>query len=184
MWQGWGSKRGPGAHLCKDVCKEQGLLLLLGAAGVAGGSRPHLCTRGTGILFFFFPAVWWGNWSDPCVFLPAGVKKRTKVIKNNVNPVWNEVSVSLSLSPSLWGTVGARRVLWVQAQQGALSTRGLRGSSDAWGLSPHGGFGVSPHQEQLRIRNSGHWQWRSGTEPAPHGPLLQPLPLSSRPYQG
>lgn len=133
---------------------------------------------------FFFPAVWWGNWSDPCVFLPAGVKKRTKVIKNNVNPVWNEVSVSLSLSPSLWGTVGARRVLWVQAQQGALSTRGLRGSSDAWGLSPHGGFGVSPHQEQLRIRNSGHWQWRSGTEPAPHGPLLQPLPLSSRPYQG
>uniref|UniRef100_A0A8B9EIE2 Dysferlin n=1 Tax=Anser cygnoides TaxID=8845 RepID=A0A8B9EIE2_ANSCY len=27
---------------------------------------------------------------DPCALLPTGVKKKTKVIKNNVNPVWNE----------------------------------------------------------------------------------------------
>uniref|UniRef100_A0A493TI26 Dysferlin n=1 Tax=Anas platyrhynchos platyrhynchos TaxID=8840 RepID=A0A493TI26_ANAPP len=27
---------------------------------------------------------------NPCALLPTGVKKKTKVIKNNVNPVWNE----------------------------------------------------------------------------------------------
>lgn len=42
--------------------------------------------------------------------LPLGVKKRTKVIKNNVNPVWNEVSAPRLLS--LWGTAPALRVPW------------------------------------------------------------------------
>lgn len=38
------------------------------------------------------------------------MKKRTKVIKNNVNPVWNEVSMSLSPSPR--GTARAQRMPW------------------------------------------------------------------------
>ena len=124
----------------QPVCEVRGLILLLGAVGVAGGSQPLLCMEGTGILGSF-PAVWWGKRSDPCVLLPAGVKKRTKVIKNNVNPVWNEVSVS----PSPRGTAWARRVLWdpgaspgkVPQAQGACGGPVMpRGSHLMEGLGP------------------------------------------------
>uniref|UniRef100_A0A8B9VC57 Dysferlin n=1 Tax=Anas zonorhyncha TaxID=75864 RepID=A0A8B9VC57_9AVES len=37
------------------------------------------------------PPAWLSSGpEDPCALLPTGVKKKTKVIKNNVNPVWNE----------------------------------------------------------------------------------------------
>lgn len=89
--------------------------------------------------------------SEPCVLFPAGVKKRTKVIKNNVNPVWNEVSVSPSPSPSHshpgphpipipfpspWGAARSRGMLWamVQAQRGAPSPRGCPGAAPMEGL--------------------------------------------------
>lgn len=69
--------------------------------------------------------------SDPCALLPTGVKKKTKVIKNNVNPVWNEVSVAPSPSRGARGCLGSTR------------TRGRCGTHPAGGtesrqLAPHG----------------------------------------------
>lgn len=61
----------------------------------------------------------------------AGVKKRTKVIKNSVNPVWNEVGKVSILPPFFSAATVSAVTRWglgpEVASSGALSRKGRAG---------------------------------------------------------
>lgn len=80
-----------------------------------------------------------------------GVKKRTKVIKNSVNPVWNEVCEFFSLLPFL--TLCCHR-LWGQVKGLVQERSRLSGIV----LSRRGGAGGPVCQlDSLGARNLGGW---------------------------
>ena len=81
-------------------------------------------------------AEWGVSLHSPSVSL-VGVKKRTKVIKNNVNPVWNEVCPLRDQSGGLaaFSAVVSSRggaLVWLAKESSGQQEPGRRGGGLAW----------------------------------------------------